>query len=404
MTDQVQRSRATGISVSPPTAERYRRWQRLVSRVIDAELDGIVIYGSGPTAPDPVRYFSGYVHPFPRARSLLLIPTNKRPILLIDQNWHQSPAEEMTWINDIRIVPSLTPDTPNRDSDQLRAALRDSGLCNTSIGLLSVDMPAAVQSSITDVVSDVRHKIGNSIWDSIVATPSDYDSDMMERTAQIADKALTTLTAACEAGRTEGEVCREMLSAMAEAGAEFQHANPISTHVDIGTYAKSKSNLQPFLYTETPIETGEQFWVDVIACYNGYYIDCDRTVVIGEPTAEQRRIYDACADMYEAMLKNIKPGVTGNAVYEAAQEIAAEYGYEDYLNGVYLGHTTGQTISTSPVVSHGVLTELTEGQFLNIEPGIHVPGVGSACIENTVQVTTDGPLVLNSAPIDLIHS
>ena len=41
------------------------------------------------------------------------------------------------------------------------------------------------------------------------------------------------------------------------------------------------------------------------------------------------------------------------------------------------------------------------GSFVNVEPGIFVPGVGSACIENTLYVTDDGVVPLNEFGIEI---
>lgn len=402
MSDRTHRARAAGVPSPPPAEERRRRWQRLSDRLVAEDLDGLVVYGSGPTNPDPVRYLSGYVHPFPRARSVLVISAAGTAVLLVDQTWHRPAAQEMTWVDEVRLLPKPTPGVGGELSDAVRAALDDCGLSDCAVGFLGTDVPAVVETAVAGAVADADREAGAAVWDSLVATPSEYDLRMVERTAAIADEGLAALAKNCEAGRSERAVCFDMLSAMGAAGAEFQHANAISTHVDMGAYARSKSNLQPFLYTETPLEVGEQFWVDVIACYEGYYVDCDRTVVVGEPNAEQRRIYEACAEMYDAMLAAVEPGVTGHVLWRTARDVAAEYGYEEHLNGIYLGHTTGATISTSPVVAQDVSAPVTEGQLLNIEPGIHVPNVGSACIENTLQVTANGPRVLNDAPIDLV--
>jgi Xaa-Pro aminopeptidase len=76
-------------------------------------------------------------------------------------------------------------------------------------------------------------------------------------------------------------------------------------------------------------------------------------------------------------------------------------GYGDYSNHVYLGHTTGITTSSRPVVARGETAELRPGSFLNVEPGIFVPGVGSACIENTLHITEEGATPINEFGIEI---
>ena len=402
MDDRSQRLEAAGIPPSPPVEEQRRRRKHLRELLAAHKLDGLIIYGSGPTNPDPVRYLSGYVHPFPRARSILVAPADGPIVLLIDTEWHQPAAQEMAWSSSVRLMPTPMPGRGRELTNAVSETLKHCGLHGGSVGLLGTDVAGVVEAAVAGSTADVDAEAGATIWDALVATPSEYDLRKIKETVAIADRGLSALADACEAGRSERAVCFEVLSVMASAGVEFQHANSISTHIDLGAYAQSESNLQPFLYTETPIEVGEQFWVDLIACHGGYYVDCDRTVSVGKPTAEQRHIYDACVAMYEAMLKVVRPGVSGHTVWKAARDVATEYGYSDHLNGVYLGHTTGLTISTSPVVSRNASGTLIEDQLLNIEPGIHIPDVGAACIENTLQVTASGPEVLNDASTDLI--
>ena len=43
-------------------------------------------------------------------------------------------------------------------------------------------------------------------------------------------------------------------------------------------------------------------------------------------------------------------------------------------------------ISESPIIDEGVTTEIPADSVINVEPGIFVPGVGPANIENTVYV------------------
>ena len=101
------------------------------------------------------------------------------------------------------------------------------------------------------------------------------------------------------------------------------------------------------------------------------------------------------------MLAEARAGVRGGDLWEKATKVAVDAGYGDHSNHVYLGHTTGITTSSRPVVARGETAELRPGSFVNVEPGIFVPGVGSACIENTLYVTDDGVVPLNEFGIEI---
>ena len=131
------------------------------------------------------------------------------------------------------------------------------------------------------------------------------------------------------------------------------------------------------------------------------HTDTDRTISVGEPTPEQRNLYDVAAEMYRVLLEGAKAGVAGGELWEKGNQVAVEAGLGDYLNHVYLGHTTGITTSSRPVVARGETAELVPGSFLNLEPGIFVPGVGSACIENTVHITESGAEAINRFGLEI---
>jgi Xaa-Pro aminopeptidase len=105
--------------------------------------------------------------------------------------------------------------------------------------------------------------------------------------------------------------------------------------------------------------------------------------------------------MYRVLLDSAKAGVSGGELWDKGNKVAVDAGLEDHLNHVYLGHTTGITTSSRPVVARGETAELVAGSYLNLEPGIFVPGVGSACIENTVHITESGAEPINGFPIEI---
>ncbi|MGH7903482.1 MAG: M24 family metallopeptidase [Candidatus Dormibacteraceae bacterium] len=82
-------------------------------------------------------------------------------------------------------------------------------------------------------------------------------------------------------------------------------------------------------------------------------------------------------------------------------EVAARAGSADHLNQVYLGHTTGIATSVRPVIARGETAVIRAGSLLNIEPGIFVPGLGSAGVENTLYVTDQGAEAINNRGVEL---
>jgi Xaa-Pro aminopeptidase len=83
---EVEKSR--GRPPKPPTEEQEGRLRRARQAMAEQGLDALLLYAAAEANADSVRYLSGYVHVFPGASSLFLLPLEGEPILLIDQPWH----------------------------------------------------------------------------------------------------------------------------------------------------------------------------------------------------------------------------------------------------------------------------------------------------------------------------
>ena len=393
---------SSGRAPKPPGAEREDRLRRARAAIEAHGLDGLLVWGSAGANADPIRYLAGYVHVFPTASSLLLVPLERDPILLIDQAWHVEEARRMSWVDDVRAYPS-----PARRwlAEELRGSLGDAaeaaGLSNGRIGVFAGEMPAVYADVLTASVPGATLDEGAPVWQELVSTPSAYDAENIRSTASVADAGLAAAVEAAGEGVSEHEVCLASLGRMAALGAEFLHGSGLSTHINIGSFSDVVSNVRPYLFSARRLEAGQMFWIDLSASYAGCYTDTDRTISVGEPTREQREIYEVTAEMYRVMLAEARAGVRGGDLWQTANQVAVDAGYGDYSNHVYLGHTTGITTSSRPVVARGETAELRPGSFVNVEPGIFVPGVGSACIENTLHVTEAGATPINEFGIEI---
>ena len=384
--------KSAGRAPKPPAEEREGRLRRTRAAMERHGVEGLVVYGSAGVNADPIRYLSGYVHVFPGASSLLLLPLDREPVLLVDQGWHLDEARRMSWVEDVRELPPPGRTWLARELDAaLRDALSATGLSGKRLGVFAAAMPVALGAPLEGAaLADAA-----PVWEELVASPSDYDAAAIRRTAQVADEGLAAAVEAAAAGVPEHEVCLAALERMAAAGAEFLHGSGYSTHINIGSFSDVVSNVRPFLFTSRPLEEGQMFWLDLSASHEGCYTDTDRTISVGEPSPAQRELYELTAEMYRVLAEGARPGVSGGELWESATRVAAEAGHAEHSNLVYLGHTTGITTSSRPVIAKGETATIVEGSFLNVEPGIFVPGVGSACIENTLHITSTGATAIN---------
>lgn len=153
--------------------------------------------------------------------------------------------------------------------------------------------------------------------------------------------------------------------------------------------------------SEKKLAPGEFLTLDFGAKLDGYCSDITRTVMVGEPTAEHRRVYDAVLESQLAALDAMKPGVPGNAVDQVARDVLAKYNLAQYF-GHGLGHGLGRLVHDGGSLSPSSKNVLEPGQVWTVEPGAYINGFGGVRIEDDVVVTERGIDILTHSPKELL--
>ena len=149
------------------------------------------------------------------------------------------------------------------------------------------------------------------------------------------------------------------------------------------------------------LQDGDLVVIDSGAIHAGYHADMTRTVVMGKPAEKQRDIYEVVKQSQQAGIDAITVGVSCKAVDDATRSVIADAGYaENFSHGT--GHGIGLEIHTSPRLSQQSEEVLVENNVVTVEPGVYLPGWGGIRIEDDVLVKSDGAVVLNKTPKDLI--
>lgn len=126
----------------------------------------------------------------------------------------------------------------------------------------------------------------------------------------------------------------------------------------------------------------------------------ERTMVVGEPTADQRHYFELMREAGDRIAAAIEPGVAYGTAEDVADEYFAEHGVAE-LQHHRPGHGMGLTWLSYPLLDRGLDGTFTEGEVFTIEPGLYVPDVGGFRHCDTVTVTDDGVEFLTDYPRDL---
>jgi Xaa-Pro dipeptidase len=153
--------------------------------------------------------------------------------------------------------------------------------------------------------------------------------------------------------------------------------------------------------SERTFQPGDLIVMDGGALCEGYASDITRTIALGEPSPELRRVYDLVLAANVAGRAACRPGASGAAIDQAARAVIEAGGYgPHFLHRT--GHGLGLEIHEPPYIVAGSNDPLEPGTTFTIEPGIYVASLGGVRIEDDVVITADGAESLTTFERELI--
>jgi Xaa-Pro aminopeptidase len=210
----------------------------------------------------------------------------------------------------------------------------------------------------------------------------------------IADDALGALLPTLADGPTERDFALDLEVEMRRRGASGNSFDPIIASGPNG----AKPHARP---SGRRVERGELVVIDFGCIVDGYCSDMTRTVSVGDPGPEARRVWDVVRESQWAGREAVRAGAECADVDRACRAVIVAAGWGDaFVHGT--GHGVGLEIHEAPRVAASARDTLERGSVVTVEPGVYLPGVGGVRIEDTVVVTPDGADPLTEFPKDLV--
>ena len=204
----------------------------------------------------------------------------------------------------------------------------------------------------------------------------------IEEACDISCRAFEKLLPQIKPGMTEKQLQLILDYTMLELGGDSLAFNTI---VASGV----NGSLPHAIPSDKKVEMGDMITFDFGAKKGGYCADMTRTVALGQPSAEMKKIYDTVKFAQEACEQALAPGKVCRDIDSMARKIIDDAGYPGRF-GHGLGHSVGIDIHEDPRLSQLCDDLLEPGITITVEPGIYVPGLGGVRIEDTCVITQDG--------------
>ncbi|MFG2812813.1 aminopeptidase P family protein [Streptomyces sp. NPDC048410] len=370
----------TGSTPAIFTADDYRaRMARAAEAAAEAGL-GAVLVAPGPD----LVWLTGYAPPVTERLTLLVLVPGREPVLVV-------PALEAPDAEKAAGAPGLTllRWTDGEDPHARTADLLDpKGTVGVSdnawaLHLLALQraLPDLTCAALTDALPMLR------------AVKDAAELELLAAAGAAADATFEEIRKLPFAGRREDEVGRDLAGLLRRFG---------HSQVDFTIVGSGPNGANPHHEVgDRVIERGDMVVLDFGGLKDGYGSDTTRTVHVGEPTEEERRVHDVVRAAQEAGFRAVRPGATCQDVDRAARAVIEDAGYGPYFIH-RTGHGIGVTTHEPPYMIEGEEQPLVPGMCFSIEPGIYLPGRFGVRIEDIVTVTEDGGRRLNDTTREMV--
>lgn len=347
----------------------------------DQDLDLVILFDR-----DNIRYFTGF-RLNRTGNSFLAVDRDGAPTYFVAQ-LDLERAKRSCWIDQVIAFPE---DTSNYLSVLVPLFQRGPRRIGVEKDVLTLHQSERLRETANPRMElvDVR-----DLTAELRVIKSEEELGCIRRAAAIADQVMEEILEEAHPGVSEAELAAWGEYRMRLKGAEGSSFEP---------FLMSGENawLPQRIAGERLLRAGELVLLDMGAVWDGYCSDLTRTFSLGEVSREQRRIFEVAWEAQRAALDAVRPGVTAFEVDRAAREVVEAEGLGDYFPHL-TGHGVGVSIHEPPILDRGVGTILRPGMVVTVEPGIYLPGVGAARVEDMVVVTATGHEVLTNARRDLI--
>jgi Xaa-Pro aminopeptidase len=361
---------------APSTPALGQRHDRIRESLETLSLDALIV-----TPPSNIRYLSNHA-----GSAGILVITRDAVHLLVDFRYHEA-------VRALQASPSACPglqlwDVPASYEEALIACLADIGV--TTVGFEAAHVTVARyewwRATIAGRGLDITLRSTERVVEQARLIKDAFEVATLREAAARLDTVVPQVLAAVSAGEREREIAAVIEMAMRDAGYERTAFDTI--------VASGPHSAMPHYRAGIRILTaGDLVVLDFGGVLDGYCCDLTRTVSIGPPSREARRVYDAVRDAHAAAVAAVKPDIDASAVDAAARELLRSRGLGDAF-GHGTGHGLGLEVHEEPRVGQPRTdlppVTLAPNMVFTIEPGAYLPGFGGVRIEDDVLVTEDG--------------
>ena len=339
-------------------AEYEHRWQRIEELRASADLDALVVYGTG-AARHELTWLTAWG---PRQEGYLVAGGEPPPALFVQLYNHVPTAELVSVVGRVEWGGTDSAATVAADL-RTRGDLRRVGLVGAipyqQHGRLSAALPGVELVDATAAFRRLR----------LVKSPEEIE--WTARGAALCDAAMRVLVAEARPGITEHELGALVETAYGRLGGS--HGICFIATAPMAGGGRVVPSQQ---WSSRTVQAGDAILIELSAGIGGYTGQVLRTIAVGgEPPASIRRLHDVAEAAFEAIADVLRPGASAQDLLAAAALIddAGLTVCDDVVHGYGGGYLP--PVLRTPATLHGPAPDIVfrPGMMVVVQPNVIAP-------------------------------
>jgi Xaa-Pro aminopeptidase len=196
------------------------------------------------------------------------------------------------------------------------------------------------------------------------------------------EKAFLTAFSQARAGEPERAVAIRFADAMLRAGADQVTSNYCNAGANTGYPHMVSSSYE--------MRCGDILKGDAGGLFRQYYSNVGRTAKLGEPSAEDRSIWQRLREVHHTVIDACRPGRTGRELFELAKNTQTRLGLD--FTYAHNGHSLGLNIHERPIIGPREDIAYAPGMITTVETRARIPGRVGYHMEDVIEITDGAPI------------
>jgi Xaa-Pro aminopeptidase len=333
---------------------------RLNALMDEAKLDALVLR-SGQN----FTYLSGVVYPGTLARHMdltdstrpvvLVWPRNGKPVI-VGNKTAAGLVERDGWIDE-QVLYEAYVESPNQ---KIASVLKERGLAGSRVGFEKDYWSAASWDEVRLALPGMKMMECTALMDRVRWIKTPEEVALIKKGADLLDDAYLEAFSRIRAGDTERKVHADIIGACLRLGFEWAH----------GIFNVFRNTVPYGGESDMVIERGDAIRTDYVGYLLGYPGHQSRTVIVGEPSAGQKKDYAINLEVHRGLMDRCRPGAKVHDLWAWTMGEYKKAGWPDHH--MLIGHGVGcWWHQQEPILRRKSEHVLEEGMVLALEPHVN---------------------------------